>query len=170
MRFSDRISYEGMRIVREIMAENNMHPRYAFSLNREHYTGSFATRDEALTAAIEAARRSEDSPQTVYVGRRVPGDPMAAGHARAILANMNARARAEFGDAGSAYLASLSRHQIENLDKSLELVIRGWLEHNELLPAFSKLESISQHSVPSRIAQPPTDNFAEVHEIGAAGD
>jgi hypothetical protein len=152
------------------MAENSMHPKYSFSLNREHYSGAYATRDEALTAAFEAAQKSADYPQTVFVGRRVSGDPMAAGHARAILANMNARARAEFGDTGSDYLANLSRQQIENLDKSLDLVIRGWLEHNELLPGFSRVEAISQHSVPTRMAEPATDDFAEVHEIGASGE
>ena len=152
------------------MAENPMHPKYSFSLNREHYTGAFSTRDEALTAALEAAQKSADSPQTVFVGRRVLSDPMASGHARAILANMNARARSEFGDAGSAYLANLSKQQIENLDRSLDLVIRGWLEHNELLPSFSKVEAISQHSVPPRMAEPATEDFAEVHGIGASSE
>ena len=147
-----------------------MHPKYSFSLNREHYSGAYPTRDEALTAALEAAQKSADSPQTVFVGRRVLSDPMASGHARAILANMNARARSEFGDIGSNYLANLSKQQIDNLDRSLDLVIRGWLEHNELLPSFSKVEAISQHSVPPRMAEPANDDFAEVHGIGASGE
>src|SRR5580700_8912453 len=143
-----------------------MHPKYAFSLNGERYTGSYSPRDEALTAAIEAAHRGEDSPQTVYVGRCVPGDPKASGHARAVLANMSARARGEFGDAGSAYLTGLSKQQVENLDKSLELVIRGWLEHNELMPTFSKVEAIGEYSVPSVSSEGKSDDFREVHEIG----
>jgi len=147
-----------------------MHPKYSFSLNREHYSGAYPTRDEALTAALEAAQKSADSPQTVFVGRRVLSDPMASGHARAILANMNARARSEFGDIGSNYLANLSKQQIDNLDRSLDLVIRGWLEHNELLPSFSKVEAISQHSVPPRMAEPATEDFAEVHGIGASSE
>jgi hypothetical protein len=147
-----------------------MHPKYAFSLNGEHYSGAYSTRDEALSAAIEAAHRGEDSTQTVYVGRCVPGDPKASGHARAILANMSARARGEFGDAGSAYLTGLSKQQIENLDKSLELVIRGWLEHNELMPTFSKVEAIGQYPVPSASSQRASEEHLEVHEIGAAGD
>jgi hypothetical protein len=147
-----------------------MHPKYAFSLNGEHYSGAYSTRDEALSAAIEAAHRSVDSTQTVYVGRCVAGDPKASGHARAILANMSARARGEFGDAGSAYLTGLSKQQIENLDKSLELVIRGWLEHNELMPTFSKVEAIGQYPVPSASSERTSEENLEVHEIGASGD
>lgn len=143
-----------------------MHAKYAFSLNSEHFQGGYATRDEALAAAVEAARRSADSPLTVYVGRCVPADPKASGHARAVISNMSARAREEFGDAGSAYLTKLSKQQIENLDKSLELVIRGWLEHNELIPTFSKVEAIGEYSVPSTSSEGKSDDFREVHEIG----
>ena len=146
------------------------HPKYAFSLNGEHYSGVYSTRDEALSAAIEAAQRGDAGTQTVYVGRRVPADPKAGGHARAILSNMSARAREEFGDAGSSYLTGLSKQQIENLDKSLELVIRGWLEHNELIPTFSKVEAIGQYPVPNTPAQLADENYREVNEIGVAGD
>jgi len=145
-----------------------IHPKYAYSLNGEHYSGSYSTRDEALAAAIDAAQRGEVTPQTVYVARRVAADPKASGHARAVLANMSARARDEFGDA--SYLAGLSRQQIENLDKSLELVIRGWLEHNELIPVFSKVEAIGQYPVPNSFTQQAEDDSLEVHEIGVAGD
>lgn len=145
-----------------------IHPKYAYSLNGEHYSGSYSTRDEALAAAIDAAQRGEVTPQTVYVARRVAADPKASGHARAVLANMSARARDEFGDA--SYLAGLSRQQIENLDKSLELVIRGWLEHNELIPVFSKVEAIGQYPVPNTSTQHAEDDSLEVHEIGVAGD
>jgi hypothetical protein len=147
-----------------------MHPKYAYSLNGEHFSGNYSTRDEALTAAIDAARRAENSPTSVYVGRRVPADPKATGHARAILSNMAARAREEFGDAGSSYLTKLSKHQIENLDKSLELVILGWLEHNELIPTFSKVEAIGEYSVPRPVSQYTSDEYREVHEIGVANE
>ena len=147
-----------------------MHPKYAYSLNGDYFSGNFSTRDEALTAAIEAARRAENSPPTVYVGRRVPADPKASGHARAILSNMSARAREEFGDAGSSYLTKLSKQQIENLDKSLELVILGWLEHNELIPSYSKVEAIGEYPVPRPVSEHTNDEYREVHEIGVAGD
>ena len=147
-----------------------MHPKYSFSLNGELYSGAYSTRDEALSAAIQAAQRSEITPQTVYVGRRVPADPKAAGHARAVLSNMAARAREQFGDAGSSYLTGLTTQQIDNLDKSLELVIRGWLEHNELIPTFSKVEAIGEYPVPSASFERSTNDSREVHEIGATGD
>jgi hypothetical protein len=143
-----------------------MHPKYAFSLNGQHFHGSYPNRKEALAAAIEAARQDQDSPQTVYVARCVPADPKAAGHARAVLSNMTARARGEFGDSASSYLTKLSRQQIDNLDKSLELVILGWLEHNELIPNFSKFEAIGQYPVPKAEFRDSADDSGEIHEIG----
>jgi len=143
-----------------------MHPKYAFSLNRQEFHGSYANREEALTAGIEAARLDQDSPQTVYVAQCVPADSKAAGHARAVLSNMTARAREEFGDAASSFLTKLSRQQVDNLDKSLELVIRGWLEHNELNPGFSKYEAIGQYPVPSVHFSDFAGNSDEIQEIG----
>ena len=50
-----------------------MPARYAYSLNGENYTGAFDSRDQALHAAIEAARDPMNmmQPQTVFVARRV---------------------------------------------------------------------------------------------------
>jgi hypothetical protein len=143
-----------------------MHPRYAYSLNGQDFHGSYPNREEALAAAIKAARADQNSPQTAYVARCVPADPKAAGHARAVLANMTARARGEFGDSASGYLARLSRQQIDNLDKSLELVILGWLEHNELLPRFSRYEAIGQYSIPGAESEHAGGDSREVQEIG----
>jgi hypothetical protein len=83
---------------------------------------------------------------------------------------MSARARGESGDSGSAYLTGLSKTQIENFDKSLELVIRGWLEANDLMPSFFRVEAIGQYSVPSPSSDNSGDKELEVHEIGAAGE
>jgi hypothetical protein len=143
---------------------------FAYSLNGEHYRGTYPTREEALAAAIEAARRCDDSPQMVYVGRRVPADPMACGHARTVLANMSARARAQFGDSASSYLSGLSRQSVENLDKSLELVIRDWLESNGLTPTFSNVEAIGEYPVPNTSSQCADDDCREVQQIGVAAD
>jgi hypothetical protein len=143
---------------------------FAYSLNGEHYRGAYLTREEALAAAIEAARRCDDSPQMVYVGRRVPADPMAWGHARNVLANMSARARQEFGDSAPSYLSGLSRQSVENLDKSMELAIRGWLESNELIPTFCKVEAIGEYPVPSPSSERPNEDCREVQQIGVAGD
>jgi predicted RNase H-like HicB family nuclease len=143
-----------------------MADRYSYSLNGELYRGSFASREEALAEAMEAAQRSSDGPQTVYVGRRVPADPKSGGHARGVLANMAARAREEFGDAASDYLTGLTKHQIENLDEALELVVLGWLQRNERTPAFFKVEAIGEYSVPNSTADRCAEDDREVHEIG----
>jgi hypothetical protein len=146
-----------------------MSDKYAYSLNGEHYRGAFGSREEAVKEAIDAARRCSDTPQTVYVARRVPGDCKATGHARTVLANMTARAREEFGDDASAYLSGLSKQQIENLDESLQLVILGWLQRNELTPTFFKVEAIGEYTVPRSSFDRGLDEDGEVHEIGSIG-
>ncbi|HEY1923304.1 MAG TPA: hypothetical protein VGG44_11190 [Tepidisphaeraceae bacterium] len=146
-----------------------MSDKFAYSLNGEHYRGAFNTREEAVSEAIAAARRCSDTPQTVYVGRRVPGDCKAAGHARTVVTNMAARAREEFGDDASSYLNGLSKQQIENLDESLQLVILGWLQRNELTPTFFKVEAIGEYTVPRSTFDRSLDEDGEVHEIGSIG-
>ncbi len=144
-----------------------MSDKFAYSLNGEEYRGAFASRDEAVKEALEAARRSSDAPPTIYVGRRVAADPKASGHARAVLSNMAARAREEFGDAASSYLTGLSKPQIENLDESLELVVLGWLQRNGLTPTFFNVEAIGEHSVPRCTAERAGEEDGEVCEIGS---
>jgi hypothetical protein len=139
---------------------------YAYSLNGEHYRGPFATREEAVAQAIEAARRAEDSPRTVFVGRMHPADPKSGGHARAVLSHMAARAREEFGDSASEYLTNLSKPQIENLDEALERVIRGWLNQQDLMPKFFKLDAIGEYPVP---ATPEVHTEAEPREVQEIG-
>jgi hypothetical protein len=144
-----------------------MFGKYAYSLNGEHYRGSFQTRDEAVVEAFDSARRSPQAPQTVYVGRIVPGDPKAGGHARAVLSNMAARAREEFGDAGLQYLQHLSKQQIDSLDDALELVVRGWLHRHDLMPTFFKVDAIGEYPVPASSTSSRQSSESEVQEIGS---
>ncbi|MGD0463744.1 MAG: hypothetical protein ABSB74_14755 [Tepidisphaeraceae bacterium] len=146
-----------------------MSDKFAYSLNGEEYRGVFASRQEAVSEALEAARRCSDAPPTVYVGRRVAADSKATGHARAVLANMAARAREEFGDAASSYLTGLSKQQLQDLDESLELVVLGWLQRNGLTPTFFKVEAIGEYSVPRSTAERSGEQQGEVHEIGSVG-
>lgn len=140
--------------------------KYAYSLNGELYRGCYSSREEAVTEAMQAARRCTDTPTTIYVGQRVAADPKAAGHARGVLANMAARAREEFDDAASSYLTGLSKQRIENLDEALELVILGWLQQNELTPTFFKVEAIGEYPVPYSTSERTDGEYREVHEIG----
>src|ERR1700733_2787360 len=79
-------SWSGVYIVgwsgEELEVEGHMVGKFTYSLNGSEYTGQFDTRGTAESAAIEAARRSPAAPATVYVGRMVGPDTMAAGHAR----------------------------------------------------------------------------------------
>ena len=149
------------------MPPKTMSATYAYSLNGEHYRGTFSSREEAVTQAIDAARRAAEPPQSVYVGRMVPADPKAGGHARWVISNMTARAREEFGDAASSYLARLPREQIENLDEALELVIRQWLHRHDLMPNFFKVEAIGEYSVPTAPEVRTVSEPREVQEIGS---
>src|SRR5687768_550188 len=148
-----------------------MPARYAYSLNGENYTGTFAARDEALSAGIERTRESLDPPQTIYVGRRVEADPHASGHARTVLREMAWQAHDEVGASAATYLHKLSEHQINELDLALEKVILEWLRRNDLLPTYFKVEAISEHPVPQLPARAlRSDEGEEVHQVGEAMD
>ena len=150
-----------------------MPARFAYSLNGENYTGAFATREEALTAALEAARDPMNiaPPQSVFVARRVEADPHASGHAKTVLREMAWQAHDEVGAPAANYLNQLPESQIKELDTAIERVLYDWLRKHELLPSFFKVAGISEHPVP----QAPSVNgksteAREVHQVGESLD
>ena len=144
-----------------------MSGKYAYSLSGDQYRGPFSSREEALAQAMAAARRSSASPQSIYVGRMVPADAKAGGHARAVLSNMTARAREEFGDAATDYLTGITKQQIDKLDEALELVTRNWLQSENLMPTFFKVEAIGEYPVPASPEVETPSDYREVQEIGS---
>src|SRR3954468_24838671 len=144
-----------------------MPARYAYSLNGENYTGAFATREQALDAALTAARDPlKLEPQTVFVARRVEADPHAAGHARTVLREMAWQAHDEVGAPAANYLQKLSQNQIDELDGAIESVLYEWLRKHEFLPTYFKAEGISEHPVPPLPSMngKPSD-AREVHQV-----
>jgi hypothetical protein len=127
-----------------------MPARYAYSLNGENYSGSFAAREEALGAALDAAAdpMNLNPPQTVFVGRRVEADPHASGHARTLLREMAWQAHDEVGAPASSYLNKLGEGAIRELDHAIEGVLSEWLRKHGLMPTYFKVEGISEHPVP----------------------
>src|SRR5687767_14150785 len=102
-----------------------MPARYAYSLNGENYTGTFESREEALSAALDAAwdPTNLNPPQTVFVGRRVEADPHASGHARTVLREMAWQAHDEVGAPAASYLNKVGDAEIRELDRALEHVL-----------------------------------------------
>jgi hypothetical protein len=149
-----------------------MPARYAYSLNGENYTGAFATREEALDAALADARDPlKLEPQTVFVARRVEADPHAAGHARSVLREMAWQAHDEVGAPAANYLQQLRPDQIKELDSAIENVLYEWLRKHELLPTFFKAEGISEHPVPPLPSMNGKASDArEVHQVGQSLD
>src|SRR3954452_10925490 len=93
---------------------------YAYSLDRESYTGVFATRDEAVRAGCAAAERLHSQVTEVYVGQRVAGDPQADLHAWEVVKSMRERARTASGDDAMGYLSHVTSEQARDLDGALE--------------------------------------------------
>jgi len=145
-----------------------MPARYAYSLNGENYRGTFATREEALNAAMEGARDPllPIPPQTVFVARRVEADPHAAGHARTVLREMAWQAHDEVGAPAANYLKKVGEDQIKELDIAIEKVLYEWLRKNELLPHYFKVEGISEHPVPELPSVMSGGEGREVNQLG----
>ena len=127
-----------------------MRGTYAYSLDRETFTGVYNTRQEAFEAGVIAADRLNAAVTEIYVGQRVAGDPQANLHAWEIVKTMRERARAAAGDDDAHdYLAHVSEDQARDLDGALEATILRWLGNYKIGPSFFRFEAVSEHPVPT---------------------
>ena len=143
-----------------------MRGTYAYSLDRETFTGVFNTRDEAFRAGVRAADRLNANVTEVYVGQRVAGDPQANLHAWEVVKSMRDRARAAAGDDAIGYLAHVSEDQARDLDGAIESVILRWLGNYKIGPTFFRIEAISEHAMPTVAQCGVGSGEGEVSEIG----
>ena len=141
---------------------------FAYSLDRETFTGVFNTRDEAFHAGCYAAERLHANITEVYVGQRVAGDPQADLHAWELIKSMRDRARATAGDDAATYLRNVSNEQAKDLDGAIEATIQRWLANYKVGPGFFRIEAVSEHPVPNHTAHAGFGKTRddEVHEIG----
>ena len=140
---------------------------YAYSLDRETFTGIFNTREEAFHAGCYAAERLHANITEVYVGQRVAADPQADLHAWELIKCMRDRARATSGDDSAGYLTNISNEQAKDLDGAIEATILRWLGNYKLGPAFFRIEAVSEHPIPNHTHAgfgKKTDD--EVHDLG----
>jgi hypothetical protein len=141
---------------------------FAYSLDRETYTGVFNTRDEAFRAGSAAAERLHSQVTEVYVGQRVAGDPQADLHAWEVIKSMRSRARAAAGDDATGYLAHVTADQARDLDGAIEAAVLRWLGNYKLGPQFHRIEAVSEHAINTlSYAGFGKDNGDdEVHDLG----
>jgi hypothetical protein len=144
---------------------------FAYSLDRETFTGVFNTREEAFRAGCQAADRLHTQLNEIYVGQRVAGDPQADLHAWEVIKSMRDRARAAAGDDSTGFLSHVSAEQAKDLDGAIESVVLRWLANYKIGPQFFRIEAVSEHPLPTAVTHAGfgrCDSDAEVHEIGDA--
>src|SRR4051812_34485786 len=95
--------------------------KFVHSFDRETFHGSDETRQAALKAALDEIPQLDGSPDTVYVGKRVPIDPGSSGLAEMILAAMRRRVREGSGldNISIDYLRNVNEHQVAELDDEI---------------------------------------------------
>jgi hypothetical protein len=142
--------------------------RYAYSVHGEKFVGAYPTRDEAVERAFEVARMLPTPPSSVFVGKRVAGDPQAKNLARNVLRLMRERALSAVGDEAEGYLAGVTKEQETDLDQSLAATVVDWLERHELAPTFFKIEAVSEHPVPQARRNGNWKEEKEVQYLGQA--
>jgi hypothetical protein len=137
-------------------------------LDRETYTGTFGTRDEAVHAGCAAADRLHTQVTEVYVGQRVAGDPQADLHAWEVVKSMRERARAAAGDDAAGYLAHVTADQARDLDGALEATSLRWLAGHQLGPQFQRIEAVSEHPIncASHASFGKINGEREVYDLG----
>jgi hypothetical protein len=143
--------------------------RYAYSYNREDYTGSFPNPEEALLEAVRNSEGLSSPPTEIYVGAISQADPQASDHAESIVNAMSRRAFIDYGDSAANYLRNLTPEQSADLELSIEQTLLGWLRKHNLMPTFVKFEGIREYPV-TRPGGMPMSGPAngETREIGAA--
>jgi hypothetical protein len=143
--------------------------KFAYSYDREGYSGAFDTPEVALAEAIKNSEGMTNPPTTVYVGTLVEADPQAQDHAEAIIDRMGQRAHVDYGDPASRYLRNVTATQARELDQAIEQTILTWLKKNKLMPTFVRVEGIREYPVmlpgPGKVANLPSN---EVQEIGVS--
>lgn len=124
-----------------------MTPVFAYSFDRDTYTGQYPTRQKALDAALIALRDRSDLPEGIFIGQWVEPDPKASYHAEDVIECMRDRWRAspEQGD----FLDRVTDQQLADLDAELDRTIRTWLTKHGLTPQPTKVRAVSEHPVPN---------------------
>lgn len=141
--------------------------KYAYSYDREDYTGQYNTPEEAFADAVRKSEGLASPPTTIYIGQVTPGDPQVDDHAEQVIQSMNSRAHVDFGDAASRYLLNVTPQQRRQLDQALAGTIRLWLQENDLMPRFVRVHGVREYPVntPSGMVR-QGDNGQEVGELG----
>jgi len=121
---------------------------FSYSFDRETFHGNSDTRQDALKNALEKLNELSDSPEMIYVGKRVPIDPGASGLSELVISAMRRRVHDEIGGNEREYLMRINEHQLADLDENLSRIITGWLERYKLAPSHVKITAISEHPVP----------------------
>lgn len=145
--------------------------RYAYSYNREDYTGAYDTPERAFEEAVRNAETMTNPPTEVYVGRVVTADPQATHHAEQIIEAMNRRAHVDFGADAARYLKKVNKKQTQELDAMLAQTVLQWLEKNKLMPTFSRVTDVRECPIPMPRTNTgkPSDNGSNGREVGELG-
>jgi hypothetical protein len=148
--------------------DGSMSRKFAYSYDREDYTGAYETPDEALAAAVENSQSLSNPPTTIFVGTIVEADPQAGDHAKTIINNMSQRAHVDYGDPAARYLKNVTPAQVKELDEAIKVSILGWLAKHKLMPKFVRVEGIREFPVPypGNSINRSADRMSEVQDIG----
>ncbi len=148
--------------------DGSMSRKFAYSYDREDYTGAYETPEEALVAAVENSQTLSNPPTTIYVGTIVEADPQAGDHAKTIINNMSQRAHVDYGDPAARYLKNVTPAQVKELDEAIKVSILGWLAKHKFMPKFVRVEGIREYPVPfpSNSINRSAERMNEVQDIG----
>ena len=144
--------------------------RYAYSYDREDFTGSYETHEAAFADAVRKMEGLTNPPTSIYIGTIVEADPQASDHATAIIESMNRRAHVDYGDSARKYLANVTPEQVHDLDVALEQTLRAWLQKYNLLPTFVRIAGVREYPVPVPEGAPLPGENDEVTEIGTSNE
>jgi hypothetical protein len=146
-------------------------PKYAYSYDREDFTGAFDSEEAAFEAAVRESEGIASPPTTIFIGTVVQGDPQTSDHAQMVLEAMNRRAHVDYGDSAARYLANVPAKLVDELDAALAATIEGWLKKHNLMPTFVRFGGVREVPVITPPARTGNNNGQrEVQDLGTDGE
>ncbi|MBC7784385.1 MAG: hypothetical protein H7144_11155 [Burkholderiales bacterium] len=120
-----------------------MDPKFAFSFDRESFQGQYATRQQAVDAAMALLPTRTELPDAVFVGRWIDPSLNTEGHAENIIETLRDR----WNSSDTTFLEKVSDQQLADLDAEIDRTIRTWLTKHDLAPRPTSVRAVSEQPV-----------------------
>lgn len=114
---------------------------YAYSLNEEHFQGSFSSRENALAEA----RATYPDEERIWTGEMV--EPIRHVSASDVIEDVAVNTADFSGDWADGYLTNIPKDAVEELENALQEVWDKWEKKHKLAPNWFNIINVEEHEL-----------------------